>query len=156
MANSAINIFNDTLLEFPTSTMFFARTEALRKLIDQNLQINDFDAENHQITATLAHDIETSLLYFVEASGYRWVKVSYNHGNIINIRNLQELDAYLDNVAPCLLVRRAVELEQLTKITSSEVGFIRKKVFNAWQKLLFRYWMPKPPLWFQIKNMSDL
>ena len=155
LANSAINIFSDTLLEFPTSTMFFARTEALRKLIDQNLQINDFDAENYQITATLAHDIETSLLYFVEASGYRWVKVSYNHGNLINIRNSQELDAYLDNVVPCLLIRRTVELEKLT-LNSSEVSFIRRKLFNAWQKLVFRYWMPKPPLWLQIKYMSDL
>lgn len=158
LANSGVNIFTDTLLEFPTSTMFFAKTSALRNLLDQNLQMMDFDPENHQITATLAHDVETSLLYFVEASGYRWVKVSCNHGYVFKLTNFSDLNIYLDSVVPQLLSRRVDELKQLTAVIRVPSFFhsIRQKLFNAWQKILFRNWNTKLPCDFQIKNIDSL
>lgn len=158
LANSRINIFTDTLLEFPSSTMFFAKTAALRKLLEQNLQITDFDIENHQVTATLAHDIETSLLYFVEAGGYRWVKVSCNHGRIFKLTRFSDLSFYLDNLVPQLLVRRADEFKLLGAAVQMTGIFhlIRRKLFNAWQKIVFRSWTSRPPFNFQIKNIDSL
>lgn len=158
LVNSEINIFTDTLLEFPSSTMFFAKTAALRKLLKQNLQITDFDIENRQITATLAHDIETSLLYFVEASGHRWVKVSSNHGWIFKLTRFSDLNFYLDNVVPQLLLRRIDELKLLSTTTRRNgiCNSVRQKLFNAWQKIFFRNWSSRSPFKFQIKNINSL
>lgn len=158
LARSNIHIFNDTLLEFPTSTMFFAKTSALKKLIQQNIQITDFEPENSQITGTLAHDIETSLLYFVEASGYRWIKVSSNHGNILKVNQLNQLDIYLERFVPRLLVRRFEEYKLCTSGVKNHgiVDYFVRKVFNAWQKLLFRCWRINMPINFRVKNIDEL
>lgn len=157
LARSGIEIFKDTLLEFPSSTMFFARTMALRKLIEQGLQLTDFDIENKQITATLAHDIETSLLYFVENSGYKSVKISYNHGNMVQLNQLDDLYKYLELI-PKLLVRRSDVYALLTgQLKVNGYGEIcRQKVFNAWQKIAFRFWSTRSPHRFQIRNIEDI
>lgn len=156
LSRSNIIISSDTLLEFPTSSMFIAKTASLKKLLEQDLQLSDFDIENHQITATLAHDIETSLLYFVEASGYRWVKVSHNHGNMIIVNNTHEVDIYLNNIVPQLLTRRAVEYKQLSLKTNGFcwLNSVKQKIFNVWQKILFKCWHPKLLFGYSIKNMD--
>lgn len=71
-----IEIDADTLLEFPTSTMFWARRKALQPLLDLGLDYADFDPEEGQIDGTLAHAIERVLLYVCEHQGLRHVKVA--------------------------------------------------------------------------------
>jgi hypothetical protein len=61
------------LLDFPTGSMFWFRGDALRKLMALDLRPYHFDPELEQTDGTLAHAIERSLLYFVEAAGYRWL-----------------------------------------------------------------------------------
>ncbi|TRM54257.1 hypothetical protein YH64_003705 [Achromobacter sp. LC458] len=71
-----IAIDENVMLECPSGSMFWCRTDALAKLLDQNLQFSDFDDEAGQIDGTLAHAIERAFLYAVEANGYTWAKVA--------------------------------------------------------------------------------
>mgnify|MGYP002714761596 CR=1 FL=1 len=75
LARMNITIDENVMLECPSGSMFWCRTDALAKLLDQNLQFSDFDDEAGQIDGTLAHAIERAFLYAVEANGYAWAKV---------------------------------------------------------------------------------
>jgi lipopolysaccharide biosynthesis protein len=66
----------DTPLEFPTSTMFWARREALEPLFRLGLDYTDFEPETGQIDGTLAHAIERSLLFICEHEGFAHAKVA--------------------------------------------------------------------------------
>ena len=65
----------DTPLEFPTSTMFWAKRAALAPLLSLKLGFQDFEPEQGQIDGTLAHSIERSLLFVCELAGYKFLKV---------------------------------------------------------------------------------
>lgn len=67
-----IPIQADTPLEFPTSTMFWARPSVLRKLWDLNLDYSDFETESGQIDGTLAHSIERILCFLAEDAGHHF------------------------------------------------------------------------------------
>lgn len=69
-------IDGSTPLEFPTSTMFWVRRDALEPLFALGLDYTDFEDEAGQIDGTLAHAIERSLLYIVEHAGYGHAKVT--------------------------------------------------------------------------------
>lgn len=66
----------DTPLEFPTSTMFWARREVIEPLFRLGLDYENFEPEAGQIDGTLAHAIERSLLYVCEHEGFAHVKVT--------------------------------------------------------------------------------
>jgi lipopolysaccharide biosynthesis protein/GT2 family glycosyltransferase len=70
-----VNLSSEMLLEFPSSTMFWARIEAIQPLFDLNLDYRDFEEESGQIDGTLAHAIERSILYVVEHQGFYGIKV---------------------------------------------------------------------------------
>ena len=70
-----VSLTCDQLLEFPTSTMFWARVDALRPLFELDLGYDDFEPENGQLDGTLAHAIERCLLLVAERAGYRYAKV---------------------------------------------------------------------------------
>lgn len=70
-----VRLSKDMILEFPSGTMFWARTAALKDLLSIGLTIEDFDEEAGQVDGTLAHAIERTLLYFCEKSGFGWAKV---------------------------------------------------------------------------------
>jgi hypothetical protein len=61
------------LVDFPSGSMFWFRPAALAKLLALDLQYVHFDPEQGQTDGTLAHAVERSVLYFVEAAGYRWL-----------------------------------------------------------------------------------
>ena len=65
----------DRLLEFPSGSMFWAKTDAFRPLLSLKLQFGDFPDESGQIDGTLAHAIERIILFSAELAGYRWLKV---------------------------------------------------------------------------------
>jgi lipopolysaccharide biosynthesis protein len=76
LARMGIAIDENVMLECPSGSMFWCRTDALAKLLDLDLQFKDFDDEAGQIDGTLAHAIERAFLYAVEARGYTWAKVA--------------------------------------------------------------------------------
>ncbi len=76
LARAGIQLSKNQLLEFPSGSMFWARSDALRRLLALNLSFDDFDEEQGQVDGTLAHAIERSYLLFCEAAGYAWAKVS--------------------------------------------------------------------------------
>ena len=71
LARMGISVSADTILEFPTSTMFWARPQVLMPLLALNLSPEDFEPEAAQIDGTLAHAIERCFYYLTEHTGYR-------------------------------------------------------------------------------------
>jgi hypothetical protein len=76
LARAGIGLSKEHLLEFPSGSMFWGRSDALRKLLGLGLQFEDFEEEAGKVDGTLAHAIERSYLFFCEAAGYKWAKVS--------------------------------------------------------------------------------
>ena len=62
-------------LDFPSGSMFWARSAALKPLLDLNLSFDDFAPEGGQADGTLAHAIERLYFYSCELAGLKWVKV---------------------------------------------------------------------------------
>jgi len=86
-------------LDFPSGSMFWVRSAALRPLLNLDLSADDFDEEEGQVDGTLAHAIERLYFYTCEHAGFEWIKVArpelFGHTPaIIDARNAQELDQY--------------------------------------------------------------
>src|SRR5947209_4829953 len=75
LARMGIALNKNLVLEFPSGSMFWGRSAAIRKLLDLDLGFADFAAEAGQIDGTLAHALERIMLMIAEASGYEWLKV---------------------------------------------------------------------------------
>ncbi|MGF6160666.1 lipopolysaccharide biosynthesis protein [Ensifer sp. KUDG1] len=72
---AGIKLDGSFILEFPSSSFFWGRSDAIRPLLDLELGWTDFPPEEGQFDGTLAHAIERSLLYFCESAGLGWSKV---------------------------------------------------------------------------------
>lgn len=99
-----VTLSKDMILEFPSGTMFWARTAALKGLLSLGLRLDDFDEEAAQVDGTLAHAIERSLLYFGESEGFGWAKVldrtfTYPHPQcVFSARTATDLEEILAKV----------------------------------------------------------
>ncbi|HUO22903.1 MAG TPA: rhamnan synthesis F family protein [Caulobacteraceae bacterium] len=62
-------------LDFPSGSMFWAKSAALKPLLDLNLSAEDFPPEDGQVDATLAHAIERIYFRACEEAGFEWVRV---------------------------------------------------------------------------------
>lgn len=71
-----VKLSSDGLLDFPTGSMFWAKTEALRPLFNLKFSYEDFEIEKGQIDGTLAHAIERCILLVAEHRGFRHIKVT--------------------------------------------------------------------------------
>jgi lipopolysaccharide biosynthesis protein len=65
-------------LDFPSGSMFWARTAALTRLWDA-LSLDDFpyDHLGYQLDGTMAHAVERLFFVAAEVAGFSWVKVAY-------------------------------------------------------------------------------
>jgi GT2 family glycosyltransferase len=66
----------DQALDFPSGSMFWARSAALKPLLDLNLTFEDFPPEQAQTDGTLAHAIERLFYIACEHAGFSWMKIA--------------------------------------------------------------------------------
>lgn len=64
------------VLDFPSGSMFWARTAALAPLLALDLNYDDFPEEKGQTRRTIQHAIERLFLFSAEHAGFSWVKVA--------------------------------------------------------------------------------
>ncbi len=88
------------ILDFPSGSMFWARTAALKPLLDLNLKVEEFDVERGQIDATIAHAIERLYFYVCEHAGFGWLKISNpallaNTPAIVSVAAPADLDRFI-------------------------------------------------------------
>ncbi len=75
MRRMGVSIDKNLVLEFPSGSMFWGRSAAIRPLLDIGLEYSDFPEERGQIDGTLAHAIERCVLMIAESRGFEWLKV---------------------------------------------------------------------------------
>ena len=75
-ARMGVSISRDRHFDFPSGSMFWARTAALKPLLDLRLTTDDFPPETGQLDGTLAHAIERLYFFACERAGLDWVKVA--------------------------------------------------------------------------------
>jgi tetratricopeptide (TPR) repeat protein len=71
-----VEIGDQTPLDFPSGSMFWFKPRALAPLLELDLRFEMFEPETGAVDGSLAHAIERSLLYIVEAAGYGWVQTT--------------------------------------------------------------------------------
>lgn len=75
MARLGITIYQDQLLDFPSSSFFWVKSAAIAPLLNERLEWAEFAEESGQVDGTLAHAIERVIPLVVEAAGFSYVKV---------------------------------------------------------------------------------
>lgn len=95
-------------LDFVSGSMFWARPNALRPLIQLGLTAQDFPDELGQTEGTVAHAIERLYLHSTELAGYKWLKIAdpglyRNQDTIVEIAGSDEVPAFLERHGLCLL-----------------------------------------------------
>ena len=63
-------------LDFPSGSMFWARSAALRPLLELELATEDFEPERDERNQTLAHAIEHLYFHVCERAGFDWIKIA--------------------------------------------------------------------------------
>ncbi|WP_020564245.1 rhamnosyltransferase WsaF family glycosyltransferase [Methylosarcina fibrata] len=71
-----ITLTHDKTIDFPSGSMFWARSAALKPLLDLKLSFKDFPEELGQVDGTLGHLIERMYFAICEKAGFRWLKIS--------------------------------------------------------------------------------
>lgn len=95
-----INLQRISKLDFPAGSFFWARTAALKPILDLNLSEKDFPDEAGQTNGTVAHVLERLVLHSCERAGYSWIKVlSEDYPDapqtVAVARSLDDLKAFL-------------------------------------------------------------
>jgi len=136
LARAGIILTKEHLLEFPSGSMYWGRSDALRKLLALGLTIEDFEEEAGKVDGTLAHAIERSYLFFCEAAGYKWAKVSQRGvyplpKTVLEVATQEEIRSGLRRVFRSVLSRplttyspfeRALPVVRRVTVTPSHIG----------------------------------
>jgi len=70
-----VKISLDGRMDFPSGSMFWARSAALKPLLDCNLSLDEFPSETSQLDGTMSHVIERLYFFVCERAGYKWIKI---------------------------------------------------------------------------------
>ncbi|MBP8938298.1 MAG: hypothetical protein KBG72_07430 [Agrobacterium sp.] len=90
----------DHPLDFPSGSMFWARSAALKPLLDLDLSYDDFPPEAGQSDNTPAHAVERMYAIVCELAGYGWMKIARpeflaDGSSVAPIRNLAGLEDFI-------------------------------------------------------------
>ena len=95
--------------DFPAGTMFWARTQALRKFFSIGLTIEDFPTEQGQNDGTIAHTFERSILLATKAQGmncYEFDPKTFTYSVNCGSKNLwqyygRDEEEFSERIIPC-------------------------------------------------------
>jgi hypothetical protein len=101
-----LDLARDQPLDFPSGSMFWARSAALRPLLEAGLTVEDFPEEAGQVDGTLAHAVERLYFRICEHAGHTWLQVADSAApsgprNLVKADTPAALDALLQ--APVVL-----------------------------------------------------
>ncbi|WP_292533928.1 rhamnan synthesis F family protein [Methylocystis sp.] len=108
LRRAGVGLSKNLPLEFPSGSMFWGRSAAIRPLLDLDLRFEDFAVESGQIDGTLAHAVERTILMFAERSGHEWLKVARRdlyplQQTILDVNSMDDIrKARLKVFRPCL------------------------------------------------------
>ncbi len=71
----AIELPRDAAIDFPVGGMFWARTAALRPLLELDLNFDNFTADTTMRDGTLAHTLERLIFWSAGIAGMKWVRL---------------------------------------------------------------------------------
>ena len=103
-----VEIDKNLVLEFPSGSMFWGRSAAIRPLLDLDLGFDDFPEEAGQVDGTLAHAIERVILMIAESRGFEWLKVAQRdlypmRQTLLNVERAEDVAEHrLKVFRPCL------------------------------------------------------
>lgn len=70
------NVSRHGPVDFPSGSMFWARTAAIKPLLECNLTLDEFPDEAGQVDKTLGHAVERLFYFVCEHAGFGWIKIS--------------------------------------------------------------------------------
>lgn len=110
----AIPISKTDPVDFPSGSMFWARTASIKPLLELNFTLADFPEESGQIDNTLAHVIERLYFFGCEKAGYFWIKIIHpteeiNTGRCISVEGKEELQQVIRQIQFPLLADSALQ-----------------------------------------------
>lgn len=119
-------------LDFPSGSMFWARSAALKPLLDYQLSLDEFPSEADQEDGTLSHVIERLYFFVCERAGYRWMKVGQpslmgRTERVKDVQNRNELLNFIKNAQYELLKFRKSRLLR-SAFTTSKYSSVGRKV----------------------------
>ncbi len=74
-----IMIREEGRVDFPSGSMFWTRSSALKPLLELGVTVEDFPPEGGQIDGTLAHVMERLFFLSCERAGYHWYFITTSH-----------------------------------------------------------------------------
>ena len=99
----------DGAVDFPSGSMFWARSAALKPLLDIHLTFEDFPEEAGQIDGTLGHVIERFYFLCAEKAGFEWMKIALKAmhpqfaDRILDIQSREQLQQFMQQHTQNLL-----------------------------------------------------
>lgn len=132
-ARFGVELKANGFLDYPTGSMFWARTAALRPFFDAELVLEDFspDSSGRQLDGTMAHAIERLVFVAAERAGFTWIKVAQPHlfdrkDTIKEIHDPAELRSFISRQRRLLSASGGAsgKMGNFVDLNFSEFGFV--------------------------------